>query len=295
MRDRHSVADRRGSLALAAGAPRPGTVPPAPPTATIPFVFDDGRVFIPVGSHTIPPNGSSSIPASPKRRSTPARPRGSVSPRRTPARSRVPARTEMHAGRAAAIAVSVGGVSLSPPFICRRPARFAALSVLGYPRTRRDRRTVLRRACRGAGLRHTHDAGLRTVHVRVPRPGCHPAAHVHGHRAGCHRHAHATKRRSQANAAPRRPRCQGEPSRYRAVHPRQRDPRCVPTAHADGTRVRGRRRDPIRLRPRPLTRTRPARGQRRCATSSPVSPSKARCDRTSTTPCSAPSSSAGTS
>ena len=250
-----------GSLALAAGAPRPGTVAPAPPTATIPFVFDDGRVFIPVrlahdSTRMVHPRYRR--PRNDGRRRTGRKARSHGDGRRHGHRCRLTPDARRACRRDRGIRrrdLAVAALHL------RRPARFTALSVLGYPRTRRDRRTVLRRACRGAGLRHTHDAGLRTVHVHVPRPGCHPAAHVHGHRAGCHRHTHATKRCSQAHAAPRRPRCQGEPSRYRAVHPCQRDPRCVSTAHADGTRVRGRRRDPLRLRPRPLTRTRPARGR----------------------------------
>jgi hypothetical protein len=110
-----------GSLALAAFAPRPGTVAPAPPTATIPFVFDDGRVFIPVRlAHDstrwfildtgVPETTVDAGLAA--RLGLTATDAGTV----TGAGSHV-----MHEGRAAAIAVSVGGISLSPPFISVAP------------------------------------------------------------------------------------------------------------------------------------------------------------------------------
>jgi hypothetical protein len=110
-----------GFLAAAAFAPRHIERSPAPPTATIPFVFDDGRVFIPVRvAHDstrwfildtgVPETTVDANLAA--RLGLPATDAGSV----TGAGSH-----EMHQGRAAAVPVSVGGVPLSPPFISVAP------------------------------------------------------------------------------------------------------------------------------------------------------------------------------
>ena len=110
-----------GSVALAAFAPHHGTPGSAPPTATIPFVFDDGRVFIPVRlAHDstrwfildtgVPETTVDAGLAA--RLGLTATDAGTV----TGAGSHA-----MHAGRAAAVPVSVGGVPLSPPFISVAP------------------------------------------------------------------------------------------------------------------------------------------------------------------------------
>lgn len=110
-----------GSVALTAFAPHHRTPGSAPPTATIPFVFDDGRVFIPVRlAHDstrwfildtgVPETTVDAGLAA--RMGLTAADAGTV----TGAGSH-----EMHEGRAAPMPVSVGGVPLSPPFISVAP------------------------------------------------------------------------------------------------------------------------------------------------------------------------------
>jgi hypothetical protein len=130
MRDAGRSLTLAASLALVAFAPRQRTPRPAPPpaaapspTATFPFVYDDGRVFIPVRlAHdttqqwfildTGVPEGIIVDGGTAARFHLTAADAGTV----TGAGSH-----EMHTGRAKAIPISAGGVPLSPPYIAIAP------------------------------------------------------------------------------------------------------------------------------------------------------------------------------
>jgi PDZ domain-containing protein len=130
MRDASRSLILAASLALASFAPRQrlpratrAAAGPVSPTATFPFAFEDGRVYIPVQlAHDTTQQWFILDTGAPEAIIVDAgtAARLNLAPKDAAAFTGAGSR-EMHTGRAAPIPVSVGGVPLSPPFVAVAP------------------------------------------------------------------------------------------------------------------------------------------------------------------------------